>query len=172
MALVHKSTDRIHIRTAIPRDRGDILHANRRAWEISYAHIFAPHEIRGLFHNVLPQHGSWVFQRDRRIGTFVAEVDDTVVGFISVGTLRNKGEGEVTTFYILPAYHGRGIGTRLWHAGLHERERIGCRGAWVWVLAKAEARHFYMSRGCIERERGTYTVGDHTEEAIGYYHDF
>ncbi|MEO1166320.1 MAG: GNAT family N-acetyltransferase, partial [Chloroflexota bacterium] len=155
MALARKPTEHVRIRSAVTRDRGDMLHANRRAWEISYAHIFSPHEVRGLFQNLLPQRGSWVFQRDRRIATIVAEVNKRVVGFIGVGTLLNKSEGEVTTFYILPEYHGRGIGTRLWHAGLEELERVGCTGAWVWVLAKAEARHFYTSRGCVERQRGT-----------------
>lgn len=163
------SPNTIHIRPAIPLDRGDILYVNRRTWELCYTHIFSPKEIRGLFQNRLQQHGSWVFGRDERIGTFVAEVNDTVVGFIGIGTLLNDRAGEVTTFYILPQYHGRGVGKRLWDTAVEVLAEHGCNGVWVWVLEKAQARYFYQRRGCIAYQRGTYTVGTHTEKAIGYY---
>ena len=161
--------ERIRIRHAIPLDRSYILHVNRQAWEHCYTHIFSQQEIAGLFGNVLHQHGSWVYRRNERISTLIAEVNSKVVGFIGMASLLNEPAGEVTTFYVLPEYQGRGIGKRLWQAAIRRFKNDNFRGVWVWVLEKADAKKFYEARGCVAQKKGTYSVGDHKENAVGYY---
>jgi ribosomal protein S18 acetylase RimI-like enzyme len=161
--------DSVTVRSAIAMDRGAIMTINKRAWEHAYAHIFTQDEIRGLFNNALRQRGSWVVHRDERLATLVAEIEQTVVGFIGIGTLLNDTAGEITTFYVHPDYQGMGVGTQLWQRALGILRDQGRPAAWVWVLARAHARHFYEAQGCRPRAQGTYSVGDHDETALGYW---
>jgi len=165
-------SDNLIIREAIPFDRSQILCVNRTAWEQCYGHIFSQQEIKGLFNNVLRQQGSWVYDRDQHLGTWVAEMDNRVIGFIGTGNLLNGYEAEITTFYVLPAYHGRRVGQRLWYQALGCLQQAGYGGIWVWALKKASACHFYEHQGCVARATGCYAVGKHQETAIGYWYDF
>ena len=161
--------EKVHIRTAIPFDRHAILHVNRVTWQEAYQHIYTEAEIKGLFNNSLSQNGTWVYRRDERLGMLVAEINQQIVGFIGMGSLLNDTSAEITTFYILPRYQSDGIGTLLWQRAMTQLQEAGYSGVWVWVLGRASARKFYEAQGCIERERGQYTIGIHSEVAIGYW---
>lgn len=163
------TTQWIQIRQARSHDSYAIRRVNRMAWRAAYHHIYTGDEIDGLFQSRLRQHGSWVIKRDQKIGTFVAENDGRVVGFIGISSLLNDDAGEVTTLYVHPEYQGMGVGRQLWEHALYQLSEAGCSSAWVWVLEKAPACHFYERRGCIEKARGIYSVGNHDEVAIGYW---
>ncbi|MEM9954261.1 MAG: GNAT family N-acetyltransferase [Chloroflexota bacterium] len=162
-------TTALTIRDAIPIDRSDILHINRLAWEACYAHIFTPQEIRGLFRGIYRQQGSWVHQRGDYLKTFIAEIDEVIVGFIGTASLRHTNQAEITTFYLHPDYLRQGIGRQLWQSAMRYLGQDGYDGAWVWTLSRADACHFYLAQGCIESDRGTYRVGSHSEEVIGFW---
>lgn len=139
----------------------------RSAWRGAYAHIFTPREIDGVFDGSLEGEGSWVGARVTSAGTLAARREGVLVGLASLGLLRNGG-GELAALFVRPADQGRGIGTALWNASVGELSRAGCRRMEVWTLARAGARHFYEKRGCIAVGSGTFTVGDHVEEVVGY----
>lgn len=157
------------IRQALSTDRKQIMTINRKSWADAYRDIFTQSEMNGLFNGTLTQDGSWVSQRQERLPTLVAQVDQQVVGFIGMATLREKTVGEVTTFYILPDYQGQGIGQQLWDAALLSLRAADCKQFWVWVLQKAVARKFYEKQGGIFKAQGIYSIGQHEEIALGYY---
>ncbi|MCI2957769.1 GNAT family N-acetyltransferase [Agromyces atrinae] len=84
---------------------------------------------------------------DGNARVWVADVDDAVVGFISVGSGRDDDhprDDEIEAIYVLDAHHGSGIGTRLIDAALGER------GASLWVLADNPGAHgFYARNGFV-----------------------
>lgn len=159
----------IRIRTAQPEDHKVILLINQQSWTASYGHIYTQAEMQALFNNMTHQRGSWVDHRIRHIKTLVAEIDQRIVGFIGIGFTILAGRGEVTTLYLHPDYQGQGIGKQLWQEGLKQLRENECSGVWVWVLEKADARHFYEAQGCTIRSTGIYHVGEHAETALGYW---
>lgn len=159
------------IRPSQERDRDAILHVNRLSWQAAYQHIFSAAEISALFKNEIKQQGTWLGKREERLGALLAEENGKLIGFIGMASLLNETAAEMTTFYLLPEAQGKGIGKQLWEAALNHLREEGFTGIWVWVLEKAEARKFYEGRGCIEKARGVYSVGEHQETAIGYYLD-
>ncbi len=160
------------VREAIPLDRSRILDINRQTWQQCYQHIFDAEEMRGLFSNSLSQYGSWVYRRDERLSTFVAEVNGEIVGFIGMASLLNPSLSEITTFYILPAYHGQGIGKHLWQSATQYLRDAGYTGVWVWALERAtQAMKFYQAQNCQALAFGIYRIGEHKEQAVGFWLD-
>jgi hypothetical protein len=81
----------------------------------------------------------------------VAEVDGDVVGFCFGGPSRTPDRGypgEVYAIYVLPAYHGRGVGRALLEQGARELRARGFNGMLIWVLREnAPSRAFYERMG-------------------------
>lgn len=160
------------IREATSLDRSYILDVNRQTWEQCYTHIFDDDEMQGLFDNTLPQHGSWVYRRDAPLKTFVAEIDGKIIGFIGIASLLNPSLSEITTFYILPDYHGCGIGKQLWQSAIQYLRAERYSGVWVWTLERAtQALKFYQAQNCQALAFGIYSIGQHREQAVGFWLD-
>jgi GNAT superfamily N-acetyltransferase len=158
------------------RRRWKILH---EVWKTDYPHIYSPDEIESVFDNTAPQIASWVSRRRAELGYIVVEVAGEVVGFVGMASLypdfsQYAGgvglpvEGEIIGLYLLAPYHGLGIGRALWDAGIEVLREHGCTTAWVWTIARAAAVTFYTHVGCTAAGAGTYSVGAHVEQAIGY----
>ena len=142
----------------------------RSAWRSAYAHIFSPDEIEGVFDGSLEGEGSWVGARLASAGTLAARRDGSLLGLASLGLLRDGG-GELAALFVRPQDQGRGVGTALWEAAIEELRRAGCPRMEVWTLARADARSFYERRGCVAVDTGSFTVGHHVEEVVGYAFD-
>lgn len=82
-------------------------------------------------------------------GTLVAEVEDKVVGFVSLFPSRDDDQdptlvGEVTSIYTVPEAWGRGIGRALMQAAIGRLTDAGYAAATLWVLdTNTRARRFY-----------------------------
>jgi GNAT superfamily N-acetyltransferase len=157
------------IRLATSADREAILQVNRLSWQQAYQSIFSPEEISRLFKGEIKQQGSWLGKRKERLGTFLAEENGKILGFIGMAALLNDTAAEITSFYLLPQEQGKGLGKQLWETALKKLREDRYTGVWVWVLEKAEARKFYEARACVEKARGIYSIGSHKEETIGYF---
>ena len=73
---------------------------------------------------------------------YVGEWDGVPVGAVSVG-----GD-DLRTLYVLPAYHGRGVGSALHDFALERLRARGVARAKLWALEENhEARRFYERRG-------------------------
>jgi ribosomal protein S18 acetylase RimI-like enzyme len=92
--------------------------------------------------------------------TWVAKLDDRVVGFAACGPDRdNPGSGEVYALYVLEAFQKQKIGWRLMRLCLEELR--GCGRVFVWVLAgNAKAIRFYERVGfCRDGTEKLLTLG-------------
>lgn len=82
----------------------------------------------GLFgEKIIPKGNVWI-----------AELDREVVGFVEVI------DTELDRIYVLPAWHGKGVGQIL----LDKAKELSPDGLWLWVFQKnAQARRFYEKHG-------------------------
>jgi GNAT superfamily N-acetyltransferase len=82
---------------------------------------------------------------DPMVEVYVAEVDEDVVGSVSVGY------GFLRTLYVVPGHWGRGRGAALHDHGLDRLRRLDVAEARLWTLAEnTSARRFYEDRGWTE----------------------
>jgi GNAT superfamily N-acetyltransferase len=88
-----------------------------------------------------------------RAGTFVAEVNDEVIGFANVCPTRDDDAdplttGELASIYLDPTAWGRGIGRELMIASLGTLSEAGFAEATLWVLdSNSRAVGFYEGGG-------------------------
>ncbi|MGC4787105.1 N-acetyltransferase family protein [Micromonospora sp. DT178] len=71
---------------------------------------------------------------------YVAEVDDTVVGWVSAyrnGRTSEPDVGEISTLHVHPEHRGRGAGTALLTAALGHLRDIGTRRIRTWALPES-----------------------------------
>lgn len=82
---------------------------------------------------------------------FVAEADGHVIGYAMTGLARERVrqyEGELYGIYILPEYHGRGIGRRLMTEAASHLRQQGLTSLFVVVFGQnTAARRFYETLG-------------------------
>jgi GNAT superfamily N-acetyltransferase len=120
----------------------DVLRAARAAqpW---FPPLHSPEETRAFVsERLLPQHETWVFERDGRVVGFAALTED------HLGHL-----------FVHPDAQGSGIGTAL----LEHTQRLLPNGFSLWTHQASEARAFYEARGLVAVE---FTDGSTTMEKI------
>ncbi len=83
----------------------------------------------------------------------VSENEDGIDGFIRVSSghkspVSNCSEMEISTFYIQPRHHGKGIGSQLLHAALQYCREKKAESVWLTTNAQnAPAIAFYLAQG-------------------------
>jgi ribosomal protein S18 acetylase RimI-like enzyme len=123
------------LRRARPEDAADLAVILRTALRVTMPALPALHSPEKDHHFlrdvVLPNEEVWV-----------AEVDGSPVGFVSLGS--RDGDTYLQHIYVAPAYQGRGLGTELIERA-KERRPFGFR---LWVFQRNDcARHFYEKHG-------------------------
>lgn len=115
----------------------------KTAWQVNYQQLLPADQLA----NLDPVIWQKSLQRPGRYN-LLAIYHGQVIGVASYGACRSPAPdpscGELMAIYVLPAFQGRGVGTRL----LLEAERglaaLGFAQARLWVLAlNRHARHFY-----------------------------
>lgn len=79
----------------------------------------------------------------------VAEVGGAVVGVAALET--GDGEGELAHLWVLPGWHGRGVGRTLVERALEEARTAGCRS--VRIESDPNAEDFYLRLGALRVDR-------------------
>ena len=109
---------RPRIRKATPEDAGAIAHVRATTWRNAYAHIYTRDQLESI--SVDESTERWRRQLEAapdRFHTLVAELDDAVVGFASLGPRDFSGDevqvGELYAIYVLPDAQGCGAGRAL-----------------------------------------------------------
>jgi len=144
----------VKIRAAVAEDAVGVAQVHIRSWQETY---------RGLMPgNYLDNLNS--LEGERRLGfwkknladsetartTWVAQKDDEIIGFISVGKSRDKepvADGEVYAIYLLKAHQGSGIGRALFDAGVTVLKEMGMKSASLWVAKGNETEGFCRHLG-------------------------
>jgi GNAT superfamily N-acetyltransferase len=113
-----------------------------RTWQVAYAHVFPSQRLAEL--SVERLAAQW-----REWPPLVAEVDGTVVGFVTIGPSRDSdASGELFAIYVDPDHWGTGVGRELMAAGERGLRKLGHLDAILWVLEdNPRARHFYERAG-------------------------
>ena len=124
-----------------------------RSWQAAYKGLVPQHYLDSLDPGQRGQVWARQLSEGHQVGkaVLVAEADDEVVGFVSVGPSRDDdadGQGEVWAIYLLPHFWGQGVGRALMGAGSENLRGSGFTEATLWVLGKNErARRFYEAAG-------------------------
>jgi putative acetyltransferase len=130
----------VTIREARIDEAETLLTIQREACVLAFPHIYPPElypfpddGVRAVWQEALD---------DGDVEVYVAEVDGTAVGAVSVG-------GEfLRTLYVLPSHWRRGIGEALLEHGLARLRGRGVARAKLWTLEENWcARSYYEKRG-------------------------
>ena len=146
----------ISIRPARVEDAEGIATVQMRTWQSAYAEIFPADKLASLDQELpvrIERWGSIVSGTERLAVTFVAERDGQVIGFVNAGRqvkIDFPQDAEIFAIYLLPDFHGQGIGRRLATAAAGELKVLGFTSLLLWVLADN-----HTSRGFYERLGGT-----------------
>ncbi|KPX88683.1 Uncharacterized protein ALO62_03371 [Pseudomonas amygdali pv. myricae] len=146
------------IRMARPSDAKAIAQVHVSSWQDAYRDLMPAEYLNSLEANLAQRESFWV--RSIESGepcVLVAEVNEQVVGWISVGASRDEditggNAGEVMSIYVLARYWQTGVGSALWEAGLQYLVKQGYQRLTLWVLTRNErAIRFYRKAGCVEQ---------------------
>ena len=127
-----------------------------KTWQAAYAEIFPEGNLITLNQELDQRIERWasiLSSKERQSANFVAEVDGRVVGFANGGRqlkAEYPHDAELFAIYILPEFHGKGIGRRLFTAAADELQNMGFKSLLLWVLAdNLSSRGFYEALGGI-----------------------
>ena len=135
------------VRGAVPDDARAIAEVQVETWRAAYTGLMPQSVLDGLD---VDQREQWWSRAVVAEGyaVFVAEQDDRVVGFVSVGPCRDaEGLGELYAIYVRPESWGTGAGLALMEASV---DWLAARWpeAVLWVAERnPRARSFYERYG-------------------------
>ena len=144
----------ITVRVAHPEDATNIAQVHIQSWQETYRGLMPD----GYLDNLDSIEGerrlaNWkknLTNSETMRSTWVAEIDDEIIGFVSVGKGRDKepiAEGEIYAIYLLKAYHGSGIGRALFDAGISVLKAMNMTSASLWVAKGNSTEGFYKHLG-------------------------
>lgn len=140
------------IRPAEPGDAPGIAHVYVSCFRTTYPGMMPQDYLDSMDETMLTARWSQRLEhRAARGATFVAEVDDQVVGFASGGPEREgdtRYRGELYAIYLLEDWQHRGLGRELAEAVARALAGQGLHSMLVWVLRENRAaRSFYERLG-------------------------
>ena len=143
----------VTVRPAVAADADTIARIQVETWRVAY-HGLMPDEAIAAF-DLEGRQRMWRegLARVPRPGsaTFVAELDNEVVGFASAGRSRDEeaaNEGELYAIYLHPSCWDRGIGRALLERAEESMREYGFERAILWVLEGNErGERFYRAAG-------------------------
>jgi len=145
------------IRKALPSDAQAIAQVHISSWQAAYRDLMPAEYLDALQATLAQRESLWVRSIESSdAGVWVAERNNQVVGWISVGASRDddaagQNIGEVMAIYVLAGNWQTGVGLALWQAGVQHLMEQGYDRLTLWVLARNErAIQFYRRAGCVE----------------------
>ncbi len=140
----------MHVRRAVIDDADAIERVRTDTWRDAYRGLMPDSLLGGLGYDATRRRALMSALPPHQF-VLVAENDAAVVGFCIGGRSRPPEErfkGEVYAIYVLPQYHGRGIGRALLEAAANELADRGLDSMIIWVLREnAPSRRFYERMG-------------------------
>ncbi|GGR14858.1 MULTISPECIES: GNAT family N-acetyltransferase [Agromyces] len=116
-------------------------------WHETYDHLISKAALENLSPRRMAELWSHMASRGEEYRQFAALVDGEIVGFVGSGPARDEDaprERELNFIYVLDAYHGTGIGKKLFDAA------VGDEPVYLWVAAdNPRAHRFYERNGFV-----------------------
>lgn len=138
------------LRPATCEDARAIAHIQVQTWKTAYRGLVADDFLDAFSEDDRTDRWSEILQRPKR-GSFIAEIEDHgVIGFANGGPERDGREdfrGELYGLYVLPDWHGRGIGKQLVTTFAEWLLDFNLETMLVWTLAGNPFRQFYERLG-------------------------
>jgi len=145
------------IRRALPFDARAIAQVHISSWQEAYRDLMPAPYLNALQASLAQRESFWNSSIESGESTlWVAQVDNEVVGWISVGPSRDEdtagqNAGEVMAIYVLASHWHTGVGLALWNAGVQYLTEQGHTHLTLWVLSQnVRAIRFYRRAGCVE----------------------
>ena len=139
------------LRRARPDDALRVAQVHVRSWQAAYAGLLPADFLDGLDPARRALHYIFGTDRDDVVETVVAEEEDRILGFATVGPTRDldaPGAGEVFGLYVDPDCWRRGCGSLLMSDARARLAGRGHREAVLWVLeGNSRAEVFYRADG-------------------------
>lgn len=148
------------VRPAEKTDAKAMAKVSVMTWKSAYAKILPADVLQGLS---IDKRAERMRQSLERGDTFwVAEREGKIIGFASAGKSRAKeveADAELYAIYVLPSYHGRGVGRELLSALMPKLLDSGMRTMCVFAFKENElARKFYVGLGAREHDVSVFNV--------------
>lgn len=166
---------RMLIRQAFEADAAGIAQVHVDSWRTTYAGLIPEQALARRSYANRQEYWEWALNSQRTPrAIFVAEGEaGKIAGFASGGPERawELGfEAEVYAIYLLAAYQGRGLGSRLMGAVAGYLADYGLKSLMVWVLASNPAVQFYLRLGGVKvgEKRETFAGAALLEHAYGW----
>lgn len=134
----------VSIRTDIrPGDIGDIIRHHGLMYEKEYGWDYT---FEGY---VASSFADFILSGDKkRSRLWIVEEDGNVVGSIGIVGKKGSSEAQLRWFFLLPAYRGKGIGSRLIKNALSYCRSKNFKSVFLWTVTDLEAAvHVYQSVG-------------------------
>lgn len=159
------------IRTALPTDAAGIATVNVHTWQISYQDFIAADFLASL--NIPDATRRWERILSQPGGLhYVLEEAGQIIGYVSGGPDREDPfwGGEIYAIYLLPDWHGKGHGRRLFDQIVIALREQGHSRFRVWVFRNNPFRAFYQHLGGQYLTEKTLPLGkqEMVEEAWGW----
>ena len=139
------------IRKKERKDCKDIAQVVTVAWNETYKGIVPDEFLNNLYTNeeqrAIDSFNNFDEENNHQ---FVLEVDNKVVGFVSVGITDDTSYskcGEIYSLYIINGYKGYGYGKKLMKVGINELREIGCNKMLIGCLQGNPSNEFYKHIG-------------------------
>lgn len=103
--------------------------------------------------------------------TLVGEIQNQVVGFVSVGPPRKdfySGWGELMALYLDTREQKKGLGRALFNAGEAQLKQMGFSKFYLWVLRDNPTRGFYERVGGKLGRSDSIVIGDQKLDEVSY----
>lgn len=173
----------LYIRASIIEDADDIGRLNALCWQESYKGIVSDKVLANIDWQKKSHGQKKIYALDRQ-KSFVAIVDDKIVGYCNIGTLRsihempsmsdstfygNENEwGEVQALYVSKSYSRLGIGKELMNKAREELLKMGYKQFQIYVLENnIPALTFYKNQGGLETITRNWNEMEETYKMIG-----
>lgn len=142
------------LRDATPDDAASLAALSIEVWLGTYLRqgvnrVFAEFVLSSFTPDNFSEH-----MKDPSQHIIVSDNQDGIDGYIRIAAgayapLPDCADTEITTLYVQPRHHGRGIGRALLNAGLnHARQRLSAPSVWLTTNSQnAPAIAFYLKNG-------------------------
>lgn len=160
----------ITIRPAIMKDARAIAHTQVQTWKTAYRGVIADEFLDTFSEDERTTRWTEILQRPEQ-GSFVAESNDGVIGFANGGPERDGREdyrGELYGLYVLPDWHGQGVGKGLVTSLVEWLLNSGFDTMLVWTLADNPHRKFYERLGGKFVAERNIEIGDQKLVEVAY----